>query len=88
MRSAAANHEDTYADMSFREAAKLVCKAWRRKHKILCLPLSHALSDHIDGIWTIRDSEVGGLIAVVESGVVQLAEDVEESAGLGVFQIR
>lgn len=73
-----ASGETYVAEMSFKDAARLVCRAWRKSHGYRTPALSHALSIYEDSVWIVLDSEAGEVVAHVHDGVVVLAEDFEE----------
>lgn len=78
-RSITSNSDQTSAVVTFAEAAKATTTAWRRRHGATpCPPLSHALSVFENNAWTVRDSELGEIVAIVHEGMAVLIEDMPE----------
>ena len=74
-RSATCNHGNSSAVMPFKDAARAVCRAWRKKYRGSPPPppLSHALSSYSDNTWRVVSAESGSAVATVGSDMsVQL----------------
>jgi hypothetical protein len=82
-KSITSNHIDIVAETSFKEAAEATTRVWRRKHgAVACPPMSHALSTLDGNTWTVLDSELGEVVAIVVDGMAVLAEDLEDETNL------
>jgi hypothetical protein len=78
-KSITSNHYDVVPEVSFKEAALATARAWRRKHgAVACPPLSHALSVLDGNDWTVLDSELGEVVAIVVDGMAVLSENIIE----------